>query len=235
MQATFLVCLCLIAAQPRTAIAGTTPASSTVFYVSTLGNDQWSGRTPFPAKDGGDGPLATLAAARDAIRRLKSANRFTAPMEVMVLDGVYSLSEPLILTSDDSGTEEFPITYTAYPGHHPVLSGGKAIGDWKSFHGKIMETHLPEVKAGRWKFRQLFYRGERQVRARWPNSEPADPLYSGWAFIGDEKKDELTHRYDADQPPQEWARPEQAEMHVFPWDRLTIPTRSGMTAPGSPP
>ena len=45
-----------------------------VFYVSTLGNDQWSGRLPAPAANRQDGPLATLTAARNAIRRLKSQN-----------------------------------------------------------------------------------------------------------------------------------------------------------------
>lgn len=192
-------------------------ATTTTFYVSTRGHDKWTGRLPAPSADEQNGPFATLTAARDAIRRLKAMNALPGAAVVMILEGTYRLREPLALTSEDTGTEQHPITYTAYPGHRPVLSGGTVIGDWKPSTGKIVEAQLPDVKSGRWKFNQLFFRGERQVRARWPNPDPADPLYSGWAFIGKEKKGELTHSFDADRPPKAWAHPEQAEVHVFPW------------------
>ena len=45
--------------------------TKTVFYVSPAGNDRWSGALPAADARRQDGPLATLAAARDAIRRLK--------------------------------------------------------------------------------------------------------------------------------------------------------------------
>ena len=41
------------------------------FYVATDGNDDWSGTLPAPNEAGTDGPFATLARARDAIRALK--------------------------------------------------------------------------------------------------------------------------------------------------------------------
>lgn len=201
--------------------AETRDSATTVYYVSTLGNDQWSGMLPAPVEDRKDGPFATLLAARNAIRRLKVANNLPGAAVVMVLEGTYHLSEPFVLTLEDTGSEEHPITYTAYPGHHAMLSGGKVIQDWMPSRGKIIESHLPDVKEGRWKFRQLFFRGERQVRARWPNQDPADPLYSGWAFIEPasikEKNEPTTHHYVADQPPRSWLHPEQAEVHVFPW------------------
>lgn len=204
-----------------TAAADSGESPATIFYVSTHGNEQWSGRLPAPAAKQQDGPFATLTAARDAIRRLKSTNALPGAAVVMVLEGTYHLSEPLVLTVEDTGTEQQPITYTAYPGHHPVLSGGKVIGDWKLSTGKIVAANLPDVQVGRWKFRQLFFRGERQVRARWPNPDPADPLYSGWAFIAEasanEKAEPNTYRYAADQAVKLWSHPDQAEVHVFPW------------------
>ena len=52
------------------------------FYVATNGNDAWSGkqREPNPAKT--NGPFATLEAARDAIRALKTDGGFQQPVEV---------------------------------------------------------------------------------------------------------------------------------------------------------
>jgi len=205
-----------------------------VFYVSTKGSDQWSGRLPAPAANQQDGPFATLTAARNAIRCWKAANDLPGAVEVMVLDGTYHLAEPFVLTAEDTGTEKQPITYGAYPGHHPVLSGGKVINNWKPFQGRILETHLPDVKAARRLagpgtdglggpscFRQLFFQGQRQTRARWPNPDPADPLCSGWAFVeppaSTEKSEPQTHRYAAEQPARQWTHPELAEVHLFPW------------------
>ncbi len=206
-----------------TARAGGSPPA--VFYVSTSGSDQWSGKLPAPAPDRQDGPFATLTAARDAVRRLKAAGDLPESVKIMVLEGTYHLVEPLVLTSEDSGAEVCPITYTAYPGHHPVLSGGRVIGEWKPFSGNILRAHLPEVKDGRWKFRQLFFRGQRQVRARWPNQDPSDPMYGGWAFIeaapatgvAAKEGSATTFHYTAEQTPKHWSRPDQAEVQVFPW------------------
>ena len=38
------------------------------WYVSPFGRDTWSGRLPQPNADGTDGPFATLARARAAMR-----------------------------------------------------------------------------------------------------------------------------------------------------------------------
>ena len=94
------------------------------FYVSAEGNDNWSGRLSAPSDEGNDGPFATLPRARNAIRELKSERRPKGPVTVMVLEGTYYLTEPLALSSQDSGTDQEPITYAAYPGHKPILSGG---------------------------------------------------------------------------------------------------------------
>ena len=52
--------------------APSSPAAVTL-HVALNGNDAWSGKLPRPNADGSDGPLATLAGARDAVRRLKTA------------------------------------------------------------------------------------------------------------------------------------------------------------------
>jgi len=72
------------------------------FFVSPLGNDRWSGRLADPVQDDDDGPFATLARARDAIREL-GGNVRRRPIRVQVRGGVYPLVEPLVLEPEDSG------------------------------------------------------------------------------------------------------------------------------------
>jgi len=193
----------------------------THFYVSTKGNDNWSGRLSTPNSGGTDGPFATLTRARNAIRELKSEKRSKGPVTVMVLEGTYYLTEPLVLNSQDTGTSQEPVTYTALPGHKPILSGGRKIVGWEPYKDNIVRCHLPEAKGGQWSFRQLFFNGERQIRARWPNRDANDPLYGGWAFVeatlpeGDQKATEF--RFTPDRTPRHWVRPDQVEVNVFPW------------------
>ncbi len=141
------------------------------FYVATNGDDAWSGRLPDPNAVGTDGPFATLTRARDAIRQLKTADGLTAPVTVMVRGGTYYIHEPFILSPEDSGTEDCPITYMAYPGGKPVFSGGKEITGWQRGEGQLWVAEIPEVKTGQWYFRQLFANGQRRRRARLPNKD----------------------------------------------------------------
>ena len=45
-----------------------TTTDQTAFFVSTKGNDSWSGRLAAPNAAGTDGPFASLEKARDAMR-----------------------------------------------------------------------------------------------------------------------------------------------------------------------
>ncbi len=47
----------------------------------------------------------------------------------------------------------------------------------------MYQCELPPSPHGRWKFRQLFVNGKRQIRARYPNYDAANPLYGGWLKI----------------------------------------------------
>ncbi len=144
-------------------------AEAVTLHVSTAGNDWWSGRLAQPNKERTDGPLASLAGARDTIRLLKSKGPLVSTVRVIVLDGTYTLTEPFILTAQDSGTEEYPVIYEAAAGARPVFTGGRAITGFKPGENGIWQTHIPEVAAGKWYFEQLFVNGRRAVRARTPN------------------------------------------------------------------
>jgi len=138
-------------------------------YVSTEGNDRWSGRMAKPNAERTDGPLASLAGARDVIRRLKSQGPLTEAVRVIVADGTYTLTESFTLTPQDSGTEKCPVSYEAAAGARPVFSGGRVIAGFKPGQSGLWQTRVPDVAAGKWYFEQLFVNGRRAVRARTPN------------------------------------------------------------------
>ena len=127
-------------------------------------------------------PLATLAGAREAVRGLRQAGELPGPVTVTVRAGTYYLGAPLTLGPEDSGTEQCPITWRAAEGEAVTLSGGRVISGWKQGAGKIWTAHLPDVAAGKWDFRELFVNGKRQILARYPNFDPAEPYEGGWLF-----------------------------------------------------
>ncbi len=164
-----------------TATAGA--ATGATFYVSPLGNDAWTGTLSVPNAARSDGPLASLTAARDAVRRLKAQpGGLKEAVRVQIRGGVYSLEETLTFGREDSGTAECPVSYEAFPGEKPVLSGGRQIVDWRPYRGQIQVAVLPEVQVGKWQFRSLFADAKRQIRARYPNFDPRKPYHRGFLF-----------------------------------------------------
>lgn len=187
------------------------------FFVATDGNDAWSGKLPVPNAQKTDGPFAMLQRARGAVRELKEKNGLKEPVTVMVRGGKYYLEETLVLGPEDSGTRDFPITYTAYPGEKPILSGGRKVTGWKPYKGKILQCELQGAKGGKWKFRQLFFNGERQIRARYPNFDPENPLYGGWAFPeGPAEESSFTaFKYKPGTFKHQWEKPTEAEVFML--------------------
>ncbi|MBT3271044.1 hypothetical protein HN371_28140 [Candidatus Poribacteria bacterium] len=138
-------------------------------YVATDGNDAWSGALPAPNTSGDDGPLATLTAARDAVRKIR-ADKPHSPTTVWVRGGRYALADTFILTAEDSGSAGAPVTYAAYHDETPVLSGGVELTDWQvtELNGRtVWRAQAPDGGRG---MRQLFIDGERQPRARLPKT-----------------------------------------------------------------
>jgi hypothetical protein len=90
-----------------------------------VGDDSWSGTLDSPNETQTDGPFRTVARARDAIRQLKADEGGTLldPAIVYIRDGDYYLDLPLVFDPHDSGTPDNPVTYAAYPGESPRLSG----------------------------------------------------------------------------------------------------------------
>ncbi len=146
-----------------------------VFYVAPNGNDAWSGKLPSPNRSKTDGPFATLQRALDAVKTLKAqqGGALRQPVTISLRGGTYFLSEPVIVTPEHSGTTQCPVTIAAYRNEKPILSGGRRITDWRwvTANGrKVWAAELPEVRDGKWFFRQLWVNGNRAIRARHPNT-----------------------------------------------------------------
>jgi len=148
--------------------AETSPASDArpIIYVSPKGHDSWSGSLAESNASRTDGPLATVGAARDLLRRMNPARG----VRVLIRGGTYPLDKPLQFTSEDSGIEGAPRSYEAFPGEKVTLTGTRSLNvRWQALGSNI---HVAEVGAEARltdAFRTLFVDGKRGTWARYPN------------------------------------------------------------------
>jgi len=186
-------------------------------YVAPNGNDAWSGKLAAANAERTDGSLASLARAQGLVREMKGSRAAEQPITVMVRGGKYYLEDTLAFGREDSGSPEAVITYTAYPGEKPILSGGRKVSSWRVHKGKILVAALAGSKGGDWKFRQLFLNGERQIRARWPKFDPSDPMYGGWAYMEApaEKGSITAFKYKPGTFEHPWVRPTEGEVTFY--------------------
>jgi parallel beta-helix repeat protein len=176
MSRTLLPALSLLLA----AVSGSA-APKADFFVAPAGRDTWSGKLAAPNAARSDGPFATVAHARDAVRALK-AREPARPINVLLRGGTHYLGEVLTFGPDDSGSPAAPITYAAYPGETPVLSAGVRLRDFRPAGDHIFACDVPGARNGNWDLRQLRVGDERQIRARTPSFDPANPYAGGWLF-----------------------------------------------------
>lgn len=198
-------------------------AAAVQFYVSTRGNDSWSGRLPDPNPAGTDGPFASLERARNAVRVSRQAAGPKSETTVWVRGGTYSLPQGLKLGPEDSGTKEAPVAYRAYAQEKPVLVGGRPITGFTPYQGSIVKADVNAQGFQGVVFKQLIFEGKRQHLARYPNFDAANPYGGGWAYadgkpvpmyqdIPGEDKHSFTY---TEKDARTWARPDEVELFVF--------------------
>ena len=141
--------------------------------------------------------------------------------------GTYELRQTLKLGAADSGTQDAPVMWRAYPGEEPILTGGAKITGFVPHQGEILKADV-RAQGFTQPFRQLFFDGRRQEMARYPNLDPAKPFESGWTFTDKEpvKTDtpKRVLRYAAADA-RTWARPADGEVCIFPshewWNNIS--------------
>jgi hypothetical protein len=157
-------------------------------YVSTNGNDAWSGAR--------DTPFATLERARDAIRALKQAGGLPqGGVTVEIRGGTYELGRPFELTAEDSGSDGAPIVYRARPRERVRLAGGRLVTGFEPVRDPAVLGRLEEAARGhvlQANLRalgitdlgevasenplELFFQDKPMTLARWPNESFATIL-----------------------------------------------------------
>ena len=145
------------------------------FFVATNGNDNWLGTISAPNAAGNNGPFLTLTRALRATVELKQLQEgvWKQPVSIFVRDGTHWLSEPLVITSELSGTSKAPLVIAAFRDEKPVVSAGRLISNWKSVaidEKQLWLATIPKVRDAGWNFHQLWVNGQRRQRARHPNS-----------------------------------------------------------------
>jgi hypothetical protein len=130
------------------------------FVVAAGGDDAGPGTT--------EEPFATVAGAQQAVRERVKAG-LKADLNVLVRGGTYRIEEPLVFGPQDGGTDDHAVTWAAWPGETPVISGGRPVTGWTEEPDGTWTAEAPEAKGGRRQFRELFVNGHRATRARHSN------------------------------------------------------------------
>ena len=167
--ASTLAVACWFTALATGAVAAGRSPGAADFYVSTRGNDRWSGKLADPSVH--DGPFATVARARDAVRAMLKTNKEPGPSASCCAAEHITSTRRLSSVLRIRGRSKPRWFTAAAPGERVILSGGRRLegGRWGEVNGrKAWVVDIPEVKDGTWRFRQLFVNGERRPRTRLP-------------------------------------------------------------------
>jgi hypothetical protein len=124
-----------------------------------------------------------------------------------------------------------------------ILSGALPVSGFKPWKGQIVVAELKGTPLEKVAFRQVFFRGERQVMARYPNLDPQDPHFGQWAYVLATDPAPATNRSVSDNIPQAkdhftatgdvikptWEKITQAEVAIHPaygWAWNILPLQS---------
>lgn len=127
------------------------------FYVAPDGDDQNSGRM--------DAPFASFEQARIAVREKIAMG--AGDITVQFRGGCYRLDKTVVFEPEDSPSDGAAVSYEAYPGEEPVISGGIPVSGWQKLiepidglpenaHGHIWVADLPQADGKELKLSALF-------------------------------------------------------------------------------
>ena len=142
------------------------PGHAAEFHVATTGNDRNTGTAA--------APFATVERAQQAVRQRTAGEAAT----VWLHGGVYRLERSLQFTAADSGTPGAPVVFSAVADETVELSGARELAlTWTQGAAGRWQAKVP---AGL-EFDQLFADGVKQIRARFPNFDPGEGFFGGYA------------------------------------------------------
>lgn len=136
------------------------PAFSAEFYVSPDGKDTNPGTK--------QAPFASIEYALQVVQVVfkKSPGE---DCTIWLEEGVYRLSEPLVLRSETIQNNKGILTIAGISGSQPVISGGEEVTQWTRTEDGLWKGKLPQGVPEGLVPRELFVNGQRAIRARFPN------------------------------------------------------------------
>ena len=122
--------------------------------------------------DNNNGDMSHPVKSIEKALKLFRSQIVKSPTTIYLRNGTYYLQDTIVLGTTDSG-----LTLAGYKDERAVISGGKVYKfEWKPYtsklypEAKIFMTDLSQQSPS--PFTQLFIRGRRAVRARYPNGNP---------------------------------------------------------------
>jgi hypothetical protein len=174
-------------------------------------------------------PIATLQAARDAVRAQRKAGAI-GHATITVKAGSFVQTQPVTFEAQDAD-----LTIRAATDAKPLFIGAPVVTGFSKHDGQIVKADVSALVTKGTKYRQVLCDGERMILARWPNVDAKDPLYGGWAFLDDIPKDKMdVHQWKQEgylkpQDVRTWAHPEEVELDIFAqygWWNFVEPVKS---------
>lgn len=133
-------------------------------------------------------PFASIVEAQTEVRERIAAG-LSEDISVVLHDGTYRVTEPLLFTPRDCAPS-YTITWQAANSGQAIASGGFEVSGWTESGGRLTAV-LPE---GTKPFRSLYVNGRRAIRCRAPNvgdfhrvagQDPSNPRYAFYFHEGD--------------------------------------------------
>jgi hypothetical protein len=118
-----------------------------------------------------------------------------------------------------------------------LVSGGAEVSGFDVQEGPVLKADLRASGVEGKRPDQLFWHGQRQIMARYPNLDPAEPVTSGWAYVDDDPPPEdLVREFGAkrvlrvrEADLRRWADPTLGRVFIFPsheWWNNIVPIES---------
>lgn len=139
-------------------------SAQTNIYVSPRGKDTNPGTS--------DKPFATINRAKTEARNIKEA------VVIILRAGTYYLTQPVVITSQDSRPDDAPVLYKSFKGEKVVISGAVPLNlKWDTYKNGLWQAKVEKDLI----FDQLFVNGQLQRMARYPNYNPKMRFLGGTA------------------------------------------------------
>lgn len=153
-------------------------------------------------------PLRTIEKARDLAISLNENGK----VDVIFQNGTYYLSQPVVFTSEHSGSKEYPVTYRAANDGEAVISGGSLLElQWEPFRDGIYKATVP---AGIEEIDQLYVNSINQRMARYPNAVKGKNVFDSWDLIHTKKPDSENDPLQVERIAS-WSNPTGAYLHAM--------------------